>query len=312
VLLDNFDEEVQSKLKIQKEKTTQALDSIGFRFHQVAKFFLEAHDIVLDESGLFSVEHKMDFLEPGKYRINTNASDSEVVIKTSDDIGSTFLQYGLSSDTPTVELTFNLSAYPKKISALESIEGQSGFLKVAQLTQSAFRDEQSIVFAGYDSLGTEVSAETMQKLFKLSSTSKPIEIAHEVRTKLDKLIDSQVAKLTQNLGSKNKQVFHDEIERLDAWAEDIKLSLEIEIKQLDQQIKLLKSSAKKIDNLEEKVQAQRQVKNLEAQRNEKRKELFAAQDKIDQEKEDVLSKIEKNMTIKSDVKEIFTIGWKVV
>ena len=66
------------------------------------------------------------------------------------------------------------------------------------------------------------------------------------------------------------------------------------------------------ESLEETVQAKRQIKNLESKRNDKRKELFSAQDRIDQEKEEVLSRIEKNMNIKSEVNELFTIGWKVI
>jgi hypothetical protein len=312
VLLDNFDEEVQSKLRIQKEKTTQTLDLVSQRFHAVAKYFLSNQGIELKDDGCFEINREMPPLKTGHYRVNSNGSGQEHVIRTSDDIGAAFLEYAIESKTPNAVLEFELSNYPKKISALESLDGKSGFLKVCLASQSAFRDQQSLVFAGIDSAGAEISPETMQKLFKVKAAIKQADISSEVRTKLDELINSQLLQLNERLQASNRQVFHDEIERLDAWAEDIKLSLEIEIKQLDQQIKLLKSSAKKIDNLEEKVQAQRQVKNLESQRNEKRKELFAAQDKIDQEKEEVLSRIEQNMTIKSETKELFTIGWRIV
>ncbi len=42
------------------------------------------------------------------------------------------------------------------------------------------------------------------------------------------------------------------------WAEDVKNSIELELKELDHEIKAGKTEAKKILNLEEKVKAQRQ------------------------------------------------------
>ena len=71
------------------------------------------------------------------------------------------------------------------------------------------------------------------------------------------------------------------MEKLDNWAEDKKNSLEIELKDLDKEIKIRKAEAKKILNLEEKVKTQREIKEMERKRNELRLELFKSQDEID-------------------------------
>jgi hypothetical protein len=65
-------------------------------------------------------------------------------------------------------------------------------------------------------------------------------------------------------------------------------------------------------NLESKVSAQRIIKDMEKKRNEKRQQLFAAQDEIDEKKENLLTDIEKMLKQKIEQKEVFTIKWKII
>ena len=92
----------------------------------------------------------------------------------------------------------------------------------------------------------------------------------------------------------------------------MKLALEREISDLDQEIRLRKSEAKKIGRLEEKVKAQRAIKEMECKRIEKRQNLFNAQDEIDEKKELLLSRIEKMLQQKVQQTELFTIKWRII
>ena len=102
------------------------------------------------------------------------------------------------------------------------------------------------------------------------------------------------------------------MDKLDQWADDMKISLEKEIKDLDAEIKLRKYEAKKMLNLENKVKAQREIKELEKKRSEKRQNLFEAQDNIDEKKEDLLNDIEKRLKQNITVNALFTIKWKLI
>ena len=92
----------------------------------------------------------------------------------------------------------------------------------------------------------------------------------------------------------------------------MKISLEKEIKDLDAEIKLRKSEAKKMMNLEAKGKAQRVIKEMEKKRSEKRQTLFAAQDDIDGRKDDLLTDIESKLNQSIGQKELFTIKWKII
>ena len=111
---------------------------------------------------------------------------------------------------------------------------------------------------------------------------------------------------------RNRNFFDIEMDKLDQWADDMKISLEKEIKDLDAEIKLRKAEAKKMLNLETKVSAQRIIKDMEKKRNEKRQLLYTAQDEIDEKKENLLTDIEKMLKQKIDQKEVFTIKWRII
>ena len=51
---------------------------------------------------------------------------------------------------------------------------------------------------------------------------------------------------------------------------------------------------------------------MEAKRNKMRRELFDSQDMVDQQKEELIEKIEANMKQKIEEKDLFLIKWKLV
>ena len=61
---------------------------------------------------------------------------------------------------------------------------------------------------------------------------------------------------------------------LDDWAEDLKLGLEPEIKEVGRRIRETRRAMTAALTLEEKLAGQKQVKPLEARRNQMRRSLF--------------------------------------
>lgn len=92
----------------------------------------------------------------------------------------------------------------------------------------------------------------------------------------------------------------------------MKLGLEKEIADMDGEIKLRKAEAKKMILLEEKVRAQRLVKDLEKRRSEKRRNLFEAQDEVDAKKESLLDEVEKMLEQHVKQETIFVIRWRII
>ncbi len=132
--------------------------------------------------------------------------------------------------------------------------------------------------------------------------------------KLDAIvINQEAAPILESAITEDIETFDDtEMEKLDKWADDVKSSIELELKELDREIKARKTEAKKILKLEEKVKAQRQIKEMEKKRNELRQNLYQAQDEVDVRKENLINEIEARMKQKTETNELFTIKWEVV
>ncbi len=96
------------------------------------------------------------------------------------------------------------------------------------------------------------------------------------------------------------------MEKPDKWADDVKSSIELELKELDREIKARKAETKKIPKLEEKVKTQRQIKEMEKRRNELRMNLYQAQDEIDLRKENLINEIESRMQQKIETSQRWT------
>ncbi|MDP2279756.1 MAG: DEAD/DEAH box helicase, partial [Nitrospirota bacterium] len=134
----------------------------------------------------------------------------------------------------------------------------------------------------------------------------------ETRKQVNQIAFKQKADILQVNAERNAGFFDNEMDKLDKWAEDVKNSLEIELKELDKEIKFRKTEAKKILSLEEKVKTQRQIKEMEKKRNSLRMNLYQAQDEVDGRKESLINDIEARLKQKIEANELFTIKWKVL
>jgi len=100
------------------------------------------------------------------------------------------------------------------------------------------------------------------------------------------------------------------VERLPSYYDgDLKFALERELRELDTLIKAAKKTSKSAVALAEKLEAQKQIKTLEAKRNNKRRQLFEAQDDVDRKRAELIEEIERQLQTKTSIKPVFTLRW---
>jgi len=158
-----------------------------------------------------------------------------------------------------------------------------------------------------------IESDDAQRIFSLDGhVHQSAVINNETKGKAQEIILREKQKVLHENAERNREFFDVEMDKLDQWAEDMKISLEKEIKDLDAEIKLRKSEAKKMMKLEDKVAAQRVIKDMERKRNEKRQTLYVTQDEIDANKDKLLTDIEKMLNQKIEQKELFTVKWRII
>ena len=210
------------------------------------------------------------------------------------------------------QILFDYTNTPLKISLLEPLLGQSGWLTLSLLRISSFEVEEYLVLSAITDGGTPLEGELCQKLFSLSGREmESVMIEESVMAALNTIRTGQREAILDDCMKRNARYFDDEYEKLDKWAEDMKLSLEREIKDLDAEIRLRKAEARKLSDLESKVQERRHVKELEKQRDDKRRHLFEAQDQIESKKDGLLEEVEARMKQQVSHNILFSIRWEL-
>jgi adenine-specific DNA-methyltransferase len=86
--------------------------------------------------------------------------------------------------------------------------------------------------------------------------------------------------IQRSISERNARFFEAEAEKLDGWADDLKLGLEREIKEFDRQIKEARRAAMIALTLENKLAGQSRSRRW-SRRKPKRRALFEAQDRVD-------------------------------
>lgn len=318
-LLEDFDVSVQEKLKLNLALSLNNLDTFERRLWMLTEYAL-AKDAIFDE------EHHQFMLENGSrydgiYRLTSEReSKSELVLpykvqpfRIGHPLAQKILNTYKDAQLPVEAIEFSYSGNEGKTALLEKIVGQSGWLKVQKVSIDSFEQEDHLLIACYTDAGEDVFPEIAERMLMLPASAIGQATADQaVLQNTSMRIERMKQDVLSESANRNQTFFEDEMDKLDTWASDMKVSLEREITDLDAEIKLRKAEAKKMLQLKDKVAAQRNIKELEKKRADKRQNLYEAQDEVDARKEELLTKVEKMLEQKVEEKELFTLRWRLV
>lgn len=326
VLLENFDEEVREKLRSNLLESTEFLNRFEERLWATTKFYLNGSAQFNDSTYTFTLKenpfpqeaiHKGPYMilkpKQGQRKSDIDVPDDTNIYRVGHKLAKQILNACKNLNTPTKEIIFDYSNTPTKVTALEKYIGQSGWLQVSRLEINSFEYEDYLIAACITQNGKIIDSVIAQRFFSLQAKEgNSFYVDNEAVSKLNEVLFSNTQSVISDNANRNKDFFDTEMDKLDQWADDMKISLDKEIKDLDAEIKLRKSAAKKMLQLDAKVKAQRAIKDLEKKRSEKRQHLFEAQDMIDDKKENLLTEIEQRLRQEIKTTELFTIKWALI
>ncbi|HNH33908.1 MAG TPA: SNF2-related protein [bacterium] len=314
-LLENFDEEVHEKLRINLEESSEYLSKYEQWLWDITSYFLRDHANFSTTDHSFTL-HTNPFpnevIHNGPYRIGKNIDDANVY-RIHHPLAQRVIDQCKSAVLPLTELCFHYTGSEKKISILESLIGQSGWLRAFHISIESFEVEDRVFLVAYTDKGELLDIERCRRLFSLNADeTKPMDsITSALSDEFEKAIYRLQTDFVDEVMRRNAGFLDAEMEKLDQWAEDIKRSLEIELRNLDVEIKIVKAEARKVLKLEEKVALQRDIKEKEKKRNTLRLSLYQQQDEVDKRKEQLIEDIEKRLHKGVERNELFTIRWSL-
>lgn len=315
-LLENFDEEVHEKLRINLQESKDYLSRYESWLWNITQFALNSNaDFSSNEHSFRLLKNPYSDLKihPGPYRIGKAIDDSNVY-RIGHPLAQRIIEECKKQELPSVELTFDYTNTIKKISTLEPYVGQSGYMLGRVLSVTSFDVEEFVQLSAITQSGNVLSKDICERFFSLPASISGSK-ANTPDTVIDELeghLKAHQLQVIDEIGQRNANYFEIELEKLDLWGEDRRNSLKITLKDLDQQIKDIKKQARLAPNLPEKLKLEKERKKLESERDTAWREYDGAAKEIEQSKDRLIEQIEQKLQQELIKNDLFLIKWNLI
>ncbi len=317
-LLENFDDDVNRRLKFNRDKTAEQIGRFEEWLWKLTQHELGDNAIYSPDSFSFTLQKVPEFasgacVPEGRYRLVTQKNGlADHHYRLGHPLAERIVERAKSRQLPVREIVFDYSQFAGKISVIENLRGTSGYLSLSVLTIKALETEDILLISAITDDGSPIDPDIANKLFLIpgasgQETSIPASLAACLSTQR-KSLEKAVLGQTE---LRNSSYFDSEMEKLEAWADDLKEHLERDLKELEKEIKTAKRDARQSNVLDTKVELHKRAKDLEKKRSDLRKNLFIAQDDIDKKKDGLISDIEAKLIQQISISEVFTLRWTV-
>ena len=314
IVLENFDEKVQEKLRISAVDSRNRYERMLLELSRAelgdcARFDNDGFTLHRYPDGITASDRANITL--GRYELPRRSGDAHLY-RNNHPLAQWLIAQAKNRPLDTARLTFHYAAYGSKISTLETYRGQSGWLTVQLITSEALGNpEQHLLVAATTRAGEVLIEDDPEKLLRLPATAQPANRPEALPAALLADIENRKAALLAEIDVRNRGYFDQEYNKLDDWAEDLKLGLERAIEDTDREISEARRTAATAATLADKLEWKKKQRELEDKRNKMRKELFDRQDEIDNQRNQLLEQLEAKLTPQVEERTLFTIEWEM-
>lgn len=314
LLLENFDDAVQEKLRTRQLESTNArsrferllMDLTQVELQGQATFDAEGFTLTQTPPGVLPEE-----APPGRYELPRRSGDAHLY-RTGHPLAQALMAQARDRKLPVARLRFSYDGYGAKVSTLQALRGKGGWLALSVLSIEALGTaEDYLLLAGITDAGEPLHDEDPEKLLRLPAEVLPTPVSEiggadgALHDALKRLENQHIREVNErNLG-----YFDAEVHKLDAWADDLKVGLENEVKEVDREIKEVRRTATVSATLEEKLHWQKRQRELEDKRNQLRRKIFDRQDEIDGQRNSLIEDLEAKLSRKVVATKVFIIQW---
>jgi len=316
-LLEHFDTDVHERLKTHLLDTQAFLDRFSRMFWELTQHILSSYAQFESSNFRFILkETPIDSVHLGEYQLISKTHpniEGDFLYRLSHPLGEYVLDTAQQLQTPLVEIQFNISNHPVKISPVQALKGKSGWMVLDQLILEGAEVEEYLLFSGFDEAGHTLSQEEMEKMFLCGGTQQPaVTIDETLANRLEKESVRHAKGVTAQSLERNNAHFNEARERLYKWAEDMELAAQKELQKTKDQIKGLQRETRKTTSLEEQEALLKKIHELEKKKRKQRQRIFDVEDEIEEKRDRLIADLEKRVAQKSEKKRLFMIRWSVV
>jgi hypothetical protein len=196
--------------------------------------------------------------------------------------------------------------------ALRDYINQSGIISVNKLTfnYAGIVEEHLLVAAKTDN-GTVLDEEDAMRLLEIPAEKQNAGIQVNSR-ELEPIFDKLAIDRKLETRKKLEQYFEQESAKLERWADDRRRALEMEVQELDREIREQKKAARQLASLQEKIDFKRAIKLKEAGRDRAMASYQEAKKKIEQQEDVLLDEIQGKLELDQSMQPLFCVYWTLL
>jgi superfamily II DNA or RNA helicase len=334
-LLENFDEDVQERLRLRNLDVHASLGKLERLLMRFTRAALNGHASFDHDDTGFQLTSLPDGapvgvqsdIPLGRYELPRRSEEAHIY-RIAHPLAQALIEHAQRASLAPGKLVLDYESYGAKVSVIEELKGKTGVLMVQFLKiKSLGATEEHLLAAAIDTTGRTYEQDITDRLLSMPGRSEPLPRVDDdtaqpdgldfaaanvaIPALLQQAIDQQKARIITDLETRNLSFFSQETEKLDAWADDLKVGLEREIKDLDRQIKEARTKSKGAATLADKLQAQKEQRDLEAQRDKRRRELFDRQDQIQVRRDSLIDELEHQLGQQVTTTRLFAAEWEI-
>jgi adenine-specific DNA-methyltransferase len=317
-LLERFDQEVHDRLQIRREETSANLTRFEEWLWSLTLFEL-GQSIEVTGSHSFRLGDRpadidVDAWMPGREYAFEAAETGEPVMhyRVADPIANALIHRASARALDPRIVSFQASRQKPPVGVVQQLAGRRGWLSAVRVTVEAMEAEDHLLLAGITDAGEPVDPEVCERMFAVyGDEGEVIQIPAAKEEAMSTATQTSIALLEKQIADRNRKWFEAEIDKIENWAADRERGFEGELKQLDYDMRALRRQARLTDDLDAKVQMRKRILEIEKERARKRRTFFEAQDHIENEKEQLISDIERSLKYRVAVIPLFAIRWVI-
>ena len=309
-LLENLDEDVVNLLRIRRENNDKNISRIHRWLYALTVSYapdcIEATD---SDNLIFTLKQNpfpQQHIATGTYQISNTDGQYENY-RLSHPLAKAIIEAAKNKELPHRELHFDYNRHPYKNSIIEQMDCRKGYLAAHLVSyHSDGQDEDHIVLTAISQDGQELSSELAQRLMGIVATAE--NTIHDVpQTEMSRFYDVRKDALTTQISERNDKMLKDEIAHVEAWADDKELTIEREIKQLKAKKKEKQRMLTKVDSLNEKLDLEKELKQVTNELKRKRAEQDDLDEEIEQQRDEMIARLRQYLNQQISDKELFFI-----
>lgn len=216
-----------------------------------------------------------------------------------------------AADNPVTHvdvIEFNVSKSERRISMLQDLIGQSGWLQVDKLTLTNDATEEYLLLTAVSDSNQNLDQEIADRLFDVPAhISRQCELTASVSDRLSadstRLREATIARASEN---GNKRFKHAQ-SHVNQWAEDKITAAELQLDTLRRELRAARRQADLAETVNAQQAAQEEIRRLEAQRRKARRQIDDVEEEVERERQKLIAQLRERCQQSLKHETLFTI-----